>query len=238
MTQVAAGDLASMAGGDGLLDSSTQQPPSPEPMMALDGWDSQVPTDGVVEADEIDAIALRSAMSILQMQRERCKVDMRILEETKSRAVAEPEFFVQELKAGRVHHASPRRRLLGAEAVALGSSSSQRVTREASDFPASIRTVAVNEASSVPSTSFSPIPTPQDVVRCPRVNWAKYHIMGEPLDRLHAEQMRRPGAGELQGKNAQAPEALVAAPYRLWADQIEPPCTANGDQKDEADEAD
>lgn len=39
------------------------------------------------------------------------------------------------------------------------------------------------------------LPAPQDVVRCPPINWAQYAIPGEPLDRLHSEQMRQPTLG-------------------------------------------
>src|SRR5262249_18341694 len=43
---------------------------------------------------------------------------------------------------------------------------------------------------------FPSLPTPQNIFRCPPINWAKYHISGEPLDRMHEEQLRRPSPGE------------------------------------------
>lgn len=39
------------------------------------------------------------------------------------------------------------------------------------------------------------LPTPQDIVRCPPINWAQYAIPGEPLDRLHNEQRTQPTLG-------------------------------------------
>lgn len=73
------------------------------------------------------------------------------------------------------------------------------------------------------------IPRPQDVVRMPAVNWAKYGVVGESLDKLHEEQRERPSLGEPEqlrrradqpkvldnmGKSGErAEKAHVAAPY-------------------------
>lgn len=43
---------------------------------------------------------------------------------------------------------------------------------------------------------FPKFPAPQNVIRMPPINWAKYHIIGEPLERMHEEQVKRPTAGE------------------------------------------
>lgn len=80
------------------------------------------------------------------------------------------------------------------------------------------------------------IPVPQNVVRMPPINWAKYHIVGEPLDKMHDEQRRRPscgkprlerpvvgegpGLGEVPAQRA--PEHVLAAPYRPLVDKLEP----------------
>jgi len=59
-------------------------------------------------------------------------------------------------------------------------------------------------------------------VRTPPVNWAKYHIVGPPLDRMHEEQRRNPTLGELRRDEAErAPDHVVAAPYRPFVDKIE-----------------
>lgn len=69
------------------------------------------------------------------------------------------------------------------------------------------------------STPFEPIPGPQNVVRMPYINWEKYHIVGEPLDRIHEQQRRWPGSfdyGRDRGR-----EHTVAAPYSPWLDHVE-----------------
>lgn len=66
------------------------------------------------------------------------------------------------------------------------------------------------------SFDFPPAPTPQDVVRCPPIEWAKYHILGETLDKLHEEQQLRPGVGGSEGR-----ESLVAGPYNPFVDRLD-----------------
>lgn len=39
------------------------------------------------------------------------------------------------------------------------------------------------------------IPKPQNVVRCPPINWSQYAVVGESLDKLHDEQVRYPAQG-------------------------------------------
>ena len=68
------------------------------------------------------------------------------------------------------------------------------------------------------------IPTPQNVVRMPPINWAKYQIVGESLDKMHAEQLRRPSPGETRREESQrAPEHTLASPYRPLVDKLESP---------------
>lgn len=78
-----------------------------------------------------------------------------------------------------------------------------------------------------------PIPKAQDVVRCPPINWSQYAVVGESLDKLHAEQVTKPtqgtpaavGAGGVyqfkggDGKQEEYPG--VAAPYAPLRDKIE-----------------
>ncbi|KAF2436565.1 hypothetical protein EJ08DRAFT_655551 [Tothia fuscella] len=74
------------------------------------------------------------------------------------------------------------------------------------------------------------MPKPQDIVRMPPINWAKYGVVGESLDKLHEEQRERPTLGQpeqLQRRTDQpktpladmgysgerAEKAYLAAPY-------------------------
>ncbi|KAK5130670.1 hypothetical protein LTR08_001831 [Meristemomyces frigidus] len=66
---------------------------------------------------------------------------------------------------------------------------------------------------------FPRIPGPQNVVRMPHINWEKYHIVGEPLDRMHEQQRRWPGNfayGQDRGR-----EFTVAAPYSPFLDVLD-----------------
>lgn len=61
----------------------------------------------------------------------------------------------------------------------------------------------------IPSGSkFAPIPTPQNIFRCPPINWAKYHVVGESLDKIHAEQIARPPTSDVVGAIASAGEPV------------------------------
>ena len=76
-----------------------------------------------------------------------------------------------------------------------------------------------------PATKFAPIPQPQNIVRCPPVNWAKYHLVGESLDKMHNEQKRYPGANEppRTHQGTKAPPHAVAAPYSPFLDGMSDP---------------
>ena len=60
------------------------------------------------------------------------------------------------------------------------------------------------------------IPKPQNVVRMPPINWAKYQIVGEPLDKMHEEQLHRPSCGR-----PRPPEYVLASPYRPLVDELD-----------------
>jgi hypothetical protein len=73
---------------------------------------------------------------------------------------------------------------------------------------------------------FDKMPSRQRVIRMPAVNWAKYHVVGHALDRLHEEQRRRPTAGEpatIASLNAggRTLDFQVAAPYDPLKDVID-----------------
>lgn len=60
---------------------------------------------------------------------------------------------------------------------------------------------------------FPPIPEPQEVVRCPPIEWAKYNIVGESLDKLHRQQQLHPGNEGANGR-----DSTVAARYDPFLD--------------------
>lgn len=148
-----------------------------------------------------DAIALRNAISILQIQRQQSIKDIQSLERLRQAALDDPQGFLGDLKDNKL--ASPPR-------------SGVDVDDEDSE----------NEDGDAPVTSrskFGTIPKAQNVVRCPPVNWDKYHIIGESLDKLHEQQRRYPGITEAQIQHAgHPPKHEIAAPYRPGVDKLDP----------------
>ncbi|KAI0486235.1 hypothetical protein F4859DRAFT_469596 [Xylaria cf. heliscus] len=77
------------------------------------------------------------------------------------------------------------------------------------------------------------IPKPQNVVRCPPINWSQYAVVGESLDKLHNEQVRRPAQGtpatltpegrfEFKGGDGKQERYIgVAAPYAPGKDRLD-----------------
>lgn len=159
--------------------------------------------------DNSDAIALRAAISILQLQREQSLRDIRALDKMKAAALREPESFIDDLKAGKLSKSVP------AGITNLDDSEDEMV-----EDP-----VGNDEVSSTKS-NFGTFPTPQNIVRSPPINWDKYHVIGESLDKLHEQQRRRPGSGEFSIEPGnQQPEHVVAAPYRAFLDKLDRPAT-------------
>ena len=162
------------------------------------------PLEPFSETENPDAIALRSAISVLQIQRGQALKDLKSLEEQKTLAVAAPEKFVQAIANGAIQ-TQPKKLL-----DALNEQSRRPDQNGTEDF----------------SQSFGNIPGPQNVVRCPAINWAKYHIVGEGLERLHQQQKLRPEPGEPERDDESEPEpekppkAVIAAPYSPWTDKL------------------
>jgi hypothetical protein len=188
----------------------------------------ELPTLPISEADNTDVIALRSALSILQVQRKNTLQDIRQLQQMKKAAATAPEAFAQAALSGNLRP-PPREGVLNLPLPTSASSTSDKMDVEGQE--------GTQEEQTSPSSDpqFGKFPHPQIVVRCPPINWAKYHIVGAPLDRMHDEQIRAPTAGEpRRDETAQrAPDHVVAAPYRPFVDKLsEPPIrTRSGTKK-------
>lgn len=152
-----------------------------------------------------DAIALKAALSILQLQKQQSQRDIKQLEKLKAAANSEPEAFVDALKAGKLSKAPPQA-LVDIEVDDEGSDDEEKPDQ---------RTTEPDN----PDHGFGQFPNPQNVIRCPPINWAKYHVVGESLDRLHEEQRQRPEPGHpRRDEYGRPPEHVVAAPYRPFVD--------------------
>jgi len=172
---------------------------------------AEPPPVPISESENPDAIALRSAISILQLQKQQSLRDIQTLDRMKKAAAADPEGFAKELAAGNLTSSPPRGGILN--------------FTDLDDENESGRKGRASE--------FGKIPQPQNIVRMPPINWAKYQIVGEPLDRMHEEQRRRPSPGEPRREDPtqRAPEHFIAAPYRPLVDKLETPGKPRGTSK-------
>ncbi|KAK3372512.1 hypothetical protein B0H63DRAFT_485074 [Podospora didyma] len=264
--------------------------------------------------DNPDVLALKSAISILQLQRARATADMQALSRAKAAALADPGAFVADLAAGKVgmdgdplmlpggggdsdgsdddseedYDSSPSSPSSsdGEESIKpepeseSGSDSQNRITTAQTDtdgdvsmtgdsgggpdIPTTTKSTKSNirkkrkgstttnpdsssssdnkqkarGATENPAAAWRKLPKPQTVVRCPPVNWAQYGIVGESLDKLHAEQVAAPTLGapavlgpgatyQFKGGDAAAAGARggrlvgIAAPYTPGRDKID-----------------
>ncbi|KAL6711814.1 hypothetical protein ACN47E_002857 [Coniothyrium glycines] len=177
----------------------------------------QPPSVPISESENPDAIALRSAISLLQLQREKSKRDLKALEELKATAVLDPEAFARSLQDQRAQASRSYQDILTPTLAGLsdiketlGASPSANGRKDSADVESRVE------------TRVPPIPQPQNIVRCPPVNWAKYHVVGEPLDKMHEEQKKWPGAAEppRTKSGSRAPPHAVTAPYSPFTDGL------------------
>ncbi|KIW62149.1 hypothetical protein PV04_10350 [Phialophora macrospora] len=148
--------------------------------------------------DNPDAIALRATLSILQIQRQQALQDIRELDKMKKAALEDPQQFVKDLQAGKLDR-QPR---AGVDVDGLESADT------------------VDEAAG--RSKIGQFPGAQNVVRTPPVEWAKYHIVGEPLARIHRMQQQYPGSSEKGHDGPDRPQPhTIAAPYRPFVDKLE-----------------
>lgn len=184
------------------------QPPRPPAVPAV--FKPEPPPVPISESENPDAIALRSAISILQMQKQQSLRDIQTLDRMKEAAAADPEGFARELAAGRLRTEDRGAVVQFSEGDAMDTDEDNK------------EGVKQAQGDGTTTTSkFGRIPPPQNVVRMPPINWAKYQVVGEPLDRMHEEQLHRPNLGE--PRREPAPEHVLASPYRPLVDQLESP---------------
>lgn len=203
------------------LNASTPQW-GPEPLLVTEP--ATIPLN---PSENPDVLALRSAISILQMQRQQALSDLKTLSRIKEAAVADPETFSHELKAGSLRKPSSDGILNLDRPEALSTSAGQKQSR--SPFHTSEDASLSPQTNQMPlndtESHFETFPHQQNIIRMPRINWDKYQVVGDSLDRIHAEQLRRPSEGhapneQISGQrmaDARSPQQHVAAPYRPFA---------------------
>lgn len=160
------------------------------------------------EAANTDMAALKACISVLQLQQAKSRRDIAALQRMKDAAVGDPVGFTQALQAGRLDDGS------GAVPDPLAATFAGADDDDDDDDDAEERDAEETNR----EDKFGKMPRPQNVVRCPPVNWAKYHIVGEPLERMHEEQRRRPDPGEPWRESSR--DAVVFAPYSPFKDHL------------------
>ncbi|ESZ98560.1 hypothetical protein SBOR_1010 [Sclerotinia borealis F-4128] len=148
-----------------------------------------------------DVLAMKSTISILQLQARNAERDMVALQRIKERAVGDPEGFVRSLgeRERREKEEDMRRKNRKVVVDGDGKSESSSDEDEGSEMEG---LQEENGGVAAGDATWEKLPTPQNIVRCPPVNWAKYGVVGESLDRLHEDQIRRPSEGHPAKINA------------------------------------
>ncbi|KAM0343367.1 hypothetical protein ACHAPU_008688 [Fusarium lateritium] len=218
-TQPPVAEPASAAGRPTLTHSQPDQtaiaPPAPQPI----AFDSNP-----------DVIALKSAISILQIQRQRATADIQALSRAKDEAVNDPEAFIRDLAAGKINAPA------NDDSDSDSDSDDDDVNNAATGSQKADHQQDLGEGSSgqrIPTEppAWANIPQPQNVVRCPPINWSQYAVVGDSLDKLHHEQVVRPSQGtpasigangtyEFRGEGKQERYQGVAAPYAPTQDRL------------------
>ena len=164
----------------------------------------------ISESSDPDAIALRSALSVLQIQRLRSIQDVQTLNRQRENALADPEAFVKAVASGKVRTQAPQ--------DTLGILGGEQLSKDGGQSDTSSDSEEVEIAAA--GAGFENIPRAQSIVRCPPINWAKYRVVGEALDALHEQQRRQPTSGDVQQPEASTTPHQVAAPYNPWSDKL------------------
>ncbi|KAM0806933.1 hypothetical protein AB5N19_07272 [Seiridium cardinale] len=191
-----------------------------------------------------DVLALKSAISILQLQSAKAKRDMVTLQSAKEAALADPEAFIKDLNEGKVHMGGR-----GLESSLAddeddededdGDDDTADVGKEGNgpsgvkDEPGTMAVDKQSRAKKPQPKPWSQLPNKQNVVRMPPINWSQYAVVGESLDKLHNEQVARPsqgtpatigpdGAFVFQGAGRQEEYSGIAAPFDPLKDKLKP----------------
>ncbi|ELR04601.1 hypothetical protein VC83_04146 [Pseudogymnoascus destructans] len=163
-------------------------PPPPAPVEVID-FDSNT-----------DVLAVKSAISLLQLQKKKAAQDIRTLQRFKNLAMQDPEAFLRAADLGEIR--------------TDGDATFPEDSEEGDEYEVD-RDVEMNgmgglatkgeghkEASMNNGTShtkthssFPPLPVPQKVVKVPPINWAQYGVIGDSLDKLHNDQLQHPTPG-------------------------------------------
>lgn len=113
------------------------------------------------------------------MQARNATTDIQTLQKVKERAVADPEAFTNALVKGE----------LGKEGSSVPLYTDDDEDDEEEDVKMDV---------DAKNKKWPILPKPQNIVRTPPINWTQYAVVGDSLDKLHADQVARPSEGKPQ----------------------------------------
>ncbi|KFY23112.1 hypothetical protein V493_06069 [Pseudogymnoascus sp. VKM F-4281 (FW-2241)] len=161
-------------------------PPPPAPLEVID-FDSNT-----------DVLAVKSAISVLQLQKKKAAQDIRTLQRFKNQAMQDPEAFLRAADMGEIRTDGDatfpevsEEEEEGEGDVEMNGTKEQTTKTDVHKANADNRTTTQTKT----PPSFPPLPVPQKVVKVPPINWAQYGVIGESLDKLHNDQLRHPAPG-------------------------------------------
>ncbi|KIW00962.1 uncharacterized protein PV09_07484 [Verruconis gallopava] len=191
-----------------------------------------------------DAVALRATTDLLQLQKARAAENIQRLEQLKELNRKDPKEFLRQLMAGNLKASSGEKDgilgpTVGLEVEKLLAALEVGSKKLEPDQPLSSSREKLEEGA---KQEFPRFPMPQNIVRTPAINWAKYGIVGDTLDKMHEEQRTNPTLGEPErlatrssqpttpvvesdqilekGPEPKAPRFVMAAPYDPLKDQL------------------
>ncbi|KAK2629439.1 hypothetical protein QTJ16_000259 [Diplocarpon rosae] len=159
-----------------------------------------------------DVLATKSAISILMMQARIAQDDIKSLQRTKERGLQDPEEFLRALQAGEIKQKGD---------TLMGLAQDDDEDDEDAD---STKLEAMKD-----HKSWERLPKAQNVVHMPHINWDQYAVVGDSLDKLHADQLRHPPEGSPDGQILAI--GLSPAPATPAKDKIERMGTRKGGKR-------
>ena len=171
------------------------------------------------------------------MQRQKATGDIQALDAAKRAALLEPARFTKDLMEGQVGIEGDKL-FVERQGQGLDDSDSSSSDSDSGDGGSGDKEDVKMKGASPHGTkeetpAWRTLPKPQNVVRCPPINWSQYAVVGESLDKIHNEQLSQPNLGtlavvkpdgtfEFKGTGAGEQRKLsgVAAPYTPGKDKL------------------
>ena len=176
--------------------------------------------------------------------------DIQALQRIKERALKNPEAFGRALEAGEVRTKkdllyNPGDYVEDSDGEENGDVEMGGVNRDKAKPDKARKAGKGGKRERTVNEKWEPLPAPQNVVRCPPINWNQYAVVGEPLEKIHRDQIERPSEGfparvgpdgqiipgdEGQRRHSEG-GVMITAPYQPGRDKIDKMSTRKGGKR-------